>query len=209
MNNISRLTQYGDYYQLRVTLNESVKNDLKKFDNLWSQYNPRKPHIQRQGLCVINERGSCGPGPALDSLFEYNKENNVKLTDHDFNKPTELYYSSRALQNMLGDHLSWCIRTHFLKLKPGGFFPPHRDHSYRGIQDSFRLIVPIENCNPPESYFVFENTILNWKYFTLYFVNTLKTHTLFNANTTNDSIWLVINAKLCNESINFVEKHLL
>lgn len=208
MNDISRLTQYGDFYRLRISLHKSVKDDLNKFDNQWSQYNPRKPYIQRQGLCVINEKGSCGPGPALDSLIEYNKENNLKLSDHDFNKPTELYYSSNALQHMFKDNLSWCIRTHFIKLKPGGFFPPHRDHSYKGIQDSFRLVVPIENCNPPDSYFIVEDKILYWEYFTLYFVNTLKTHTLFNAHPINNSIWLVINAKLCNESINFVEKYL-
>lgn len=205
--NISQILQYGDHFRLRMNLHHSIISDLKKFDDKWSQYNPRKPNIKRQGLCVLNERGKTGPGPALDSLKELNSENNILWNESDFDKPTELYYESNALQNLLSDKLTWCIRTHFIRLEPGGFFPPHRDHT-RGVQNTFRLIVPIENCNPPDCRFMLEDTSLYWEYFRLYFVNTTKVHTLFNASPTKNSIWLVINAKLCEESIEFIEKYL-
>ena len=66
--------QYGDFYQLKHTINTSkILKTLKDFEDKWSQYNPRKSHIAREGLCVFNYEGRCGPGPALDSLKEYNR----------------------------------------------------------------------------------------------------------------------------------------
>jgi len=179
--------------------------DLESFDDKWSAYNPRK-EINRQGLCVLNNTGITGPGPAIDSLHEYNKEHACWIKETDCNKPTELFHESKSLQTCLGDMLPWICRTHFLRLGPGGFFPVHRDHKY-GVQDSFRIIVPIKNCNTPKFVFMIEDKILNWNYGSFYVINTTKAHTLFNASM-DDSVWLVINAVLCKESIDFIQAKL-
>lgn len=205
---ISHLSQFGDQYPLERSLCiDSITNELENFKDKWSPYNPRKDWIARDGLCVLNERGACGPGPALDSLGEYNRENNTSFTEQDFNKPTELYHNSGALQYVMEDMLPWCIRTHFLRLRPGGYFPPHRDHNL-GEQKTFRLIIPVENCNPPYARFILEDKSLYWNLGTMYYINTTKQHSLFNASTDMDSIWLVINAIVSDESVEFVSKNL-
>lgn len=199
---IHEIIQFGDQYKLNRRIDTSKMLDqLKDFEYDWSQYNPRKD-INRHGLCVLNERGSVGPGAALDSLYEYNKENGTEIGETDCNIPTELYHKSSELQEKIKDIIPWCCRTHFLKLGSGGFFPTHRDHKF-GIQNTFRIIVPIKNCNPPQTFFMIEDKVLNWEEGSFYVINTTKAHTLFNASM-DDSIWLVINSIVCRESIDFV-----
>lgn len=205
---IEYVNQYGDQAELDVNLDcEKLLEEIKLFDGKWSQYNELKPWIKRQGLCVINERGKVGPGPALNSIYEWNKKNGTSYTELDFDKPTELYYASSQVQRILKDILPYCVRTHFLKLPRGGFFPEHRDHRGRN-QKTFRLIVPIQECNPGAVRFMIEDRTLYWRCGKMYYINTTKPHTIFNASTNQDSIWLVINAKLCNEMIDFVSDKL-
>lgn len=207
--NIAHLSQFGDQYRLQLNVNiDRLLDDLDDFEDKWSHYNPRKSWVARDGLCILNNTGKCGPGPALDSLNEYNIENKTNLTEFDFNVPTDFYYHSKTLQNMMEDMLPWCIRSHFLRLRPGGYFPPHRDHNL-GEQDTFRLIVPVKNCNPPYSRFMIEDRSLYWDDDgSLYYVNTTKSHSLFNASANLDSIWLVINAIVTDESVEFISKNL-
>ena len=65
----SDVHQYGDFYKLNYFLDpKKILETLSSFEDKWSQYNPRKNHIRREGLCVFNYDGKCGPGPALDSV---------------------------------------------------------------------------------------------------------------------------------------------
>lgn len=205
-SSIWNILQFGDFIPLDVSIDNSIKRDLKTLDSKFSKYNPRD-NIPRDGLCVINERGQSGPGPALDSLKQYNSENNTSWGETDFNLPTEVYNESPALQNLLGNIKDWCVRTHFIKLHPGGYFPPHRDHT-RGVQNTFRLIVPIYNCNAPYCRFMLEDTTLHFEHNKMYFINTTKQHSLFNASPKRDSMWFIINALLCKESIDWVINNL-
>lgn len=207
---IQSFYQYGDQNRLEIQVDvEKVLEDLELFESKWSQYNTLKPWIRREGLCVINERGECGPGPALESLSEWNKKNNTNLTELDFNIPTEFYHQSQEIQNALKDILPYCFRTHFLKLKPGGFFPEHRDFiGYSEDQKSLRLIIPIQNCNPGSMRFMIEDRTLQWDMGSMYLVNTNKVHSLFNLNPSEDSIWLVINCQVCKEVFEWTSKNL-
>jgi hypothetical protein len=208
LTDISSIKQFGDFYRLNSYFDvDQLFHDLDGFKDKWSKYNPRKDWIKRDGLCVVNESGKCGPGPALDSLGEYNRENGTSLTELDFNVPTELYKSSSELQRVVGPMLKWSIRSHFLRLPPGGYFPPHRDHVY-GTQTSFRILWPLENCNSPHFRFMLEDKTLHFDYGQCYVVDTTKTHTLFNCSTTHDSIMLVVNARLCEDSVRFVQDNL-
>lgn len=201
--------QYGDFYKLGYYLDTNkILKTLKDFESKWSQYNPRKAHIPREGLCVFNYSGKCGPGPALDSLKEYNRIHNTNIGESDCNKPTELLWESKELQHFFEPLVGSVVRTHFLKLKPGGFFPPHRDHT-RGVQNSFRIIVPIYNCQPPHSNFILEDKILYMEHGYPYVINTTKLHWLFNAHAEEDQIWLVINAKIDENCMEFIENGLL
>jgi len=208
MIDISKITQFGDFYRLNNKFDtKKLLQELESFEDKWSKYNPRKDWIKRDGLCVINETGKCGPGPALDSLGEWNKEHGTSLQELDFNVPTDLYNSSSELQRVMEPMLNWSVRSHFLRLPPGGYFPPHRDHTH-GEQNSFRIVWPLENCNPPYFRFMLEDNTLHFENGGCYVINTTKTHALFNCSSSQDSLMLVVNARLCEDSIRFVQDHL-
>jgi hypothetical protein len=193
---IERFMMLGDQTVLDIKINEvELLNQLKKFDDKWSKYNNHKPDIRRDGLCIINEDGINKPGPALNSLAEWNKEHGTNLSELDFDTTTPVFEET-MLKDVLGDIRSECYRSHFLRLPPGGYFPPHRDFS----MNSFRVILPIYNCNPPSTRFMIEDKTLSWDHGRFYIINTLKEHTLFNASDGVDSIWLVLNVKLSQKS---------
>lgn len=208
MRSVYHIYQFGDQSKLGVKLDcKKILDELKPFDKEWSQYNTVKPYIHRKGLCVINERGETGPGPALESLGASAKKYNYsKFDERDFNKITPVYTHCHELQKILQDILPSCVRTHFIRLGPGGYFPPHRD-SKVAEQTTFRLIVPIQSCNPPYTRFMIEDKTLHWQMGYMYVVNTTKEHTLFNTSD-QDSIWLVVNAIVNNDTFDFVRRNL-
>ena len=177
---------------------DTILEGLKQFDENWTKYNPRK-NINRWGLSVTNLDGKLGPGPDLDSLYEYNKENNTSISESDFIIPTPVY---DVVKSYCDPFKEWLFRTHILKLKLGGCFPSHVDNIGPTI-DSFRLLVPLQICNPKEEgYFIYEqNKILFWEYGHLYFFNTCKRHVIFNANDQYNHIVLIMNVKLTKESV--------
>ena len=196
----SDLLTYGDFIQLKNSCNsKELLEEIKDFE--WKQYNPRK-NVNRYGLSITSNDGSLN-GEDLDSLYEYSKEKGRICDEDEFTTLTDVNYKSKEVQKLVNPFKPWLCRTHFLNFRRGGYFPPHRDHS-KGIQNTFRLIVPIQNFNPPFCRFILEDTTLYWEQNKMYFLNTTKHHTLFNASPKRDSIWLIINAKLCKETIDFV-----
>ena len=195
---IDRLTQYGQFIELDITTDaEAMIAWANEFD--WVKYNPRKD-INRWGLSVTSLDGGLSGRPDLDSLYEYNKENGTGYNEKDFNVPTPVL--NDQIKNLLEPWKDNYYRTHFLKFGPGGFFPPHRDWNYHsGRADSFRLIMPLRNVNPPYFNFVLEDKMLHWEVGRLYFVDTLKMHYLFNSGF-NDSYWLIVNVDLNPDTVN-------
>ena len=195
---IHKLTQYGQLIELDITTDaEEMIAWANEFD--WVKYNPRKD-INRWGLSITSLDGGITGVPDLDSLYEYNKENNTVYNEKDFNVPTPVL--NKQIEDVLAPWKDNYYRTHFLKFGPGGFFPPHRDWNYSsGRPDSFRLIMPLRNVNPPYFNFVLEDKTLHWEVGRLYFMDTLKMHYLFNSSF-NDSYWLVVNVDLNPDTIN-------
>tara|TARA_B110000305_G_scaffold173631_1_gene191922 strand:+ start:1552 stop:2166 length:615 start_codon:yes stop_codon:yes gene_type:complete len=188
---IHNLTQYGQQIELDITTDPEMliawANDFE-----WQKYNPRKD-VNRWGVSVTSLDGTFN-GIDLDSLSEYNKENGTAYNEKDFNVATPAL--NKQIHDILKPWNNNYYRTHFLKFGPGGFFPPHRDWNYTtGVADSFRLIMPLRNVNPPSFNFVLEDKTLHWDVGRLYFVDTLKMHYLFNSSFT-DSYWLIVNVDL-------------
>ena len=201
---LDKITMLGDFYALEMWHPpHEILDDLKSYDDKWTQYNSHKPWIPRQGLCIINEDGINKAGPALDSLLEWNKAHGTNYTELDFNISTPVL-TDTVLNDFLAPIRQWCYRSHFLKLPPGGYFPPHRDKSW----ESIRLILPIFNCNAPLTRFILEDKTLSFELGRMYFVNTLKEHTLFNASADQDSVWLVLNYEVNNNSVDWIHKNL-
>ena len=205
---IQYIYQFGDQIALNKYIDPyDMEKELKVYKDQWTQYNPRKSHIKRYALSVLNHNGKIGPGPDLDSLLEYNRIHKTDFKESDFNKPTPVWTNSKILSDFLEGIFPYCMRAHFLKLAPGGFFPPHRDHTY-GKQNFFRLLVPIANFNPPYFYFMMEEKPLYWEYGRLYVLNTTKHHALFNTSVHRDSFCFVITVQVCKESIDYVSSQL-
>ena len=54
------------------------------------------------------------------------------------------------------------------------------DH-YERENKSFRLFLPIYNCNPPFNYFILDDKILHFEHGRMYFLNTCKEHIEFTS----------------------------
>jgi len=193
----NEISQFGNQIELDITTDENILiSHANNFD--WVKYNPRKD-VNRWGLSVTSLDGGITGVPDLDSLYEYNKENNTKYSEKDFNKPTPVL--NNQIDALLKPWQGHYYRTHFLKFGPGGFFPPHRDWNYEtGVGDSFRLIMPLRNVNPPQFNFVLEDKLLHWEPGRLYYLDTHKMHYLFNSSFT-DSYWLVANVDVNKDTI--------
>lgn len=181
---------------------ESLKTFVTSKELEWNRYNPRKP-IERYGISCTSLNGEIEyPHIDLDSILEYNRENGTKYTELSFNKPTKYYSLIQPWIKGLESHI---CRSHILKLKPGGFFPIHRDIRRIDII-SFRLFLPILNCNSPQMAFILDDEIQRFDHGKLYFINTSLAHALTNF-CTKDSIFGVINVALNEDSVRWVMKN--
>tara|TARA_B100000902_G_C27192359_1_gene854560 strand:+ start:19 stop:639 length:621 start_codon:yes stop_codon:yes gene_type:complete len=185
----SRLLTYGDVIPLRFKCSpEKVRQEcFNKYE--WKQYNPRKK-IPRYGLSITSLKGELD-GIDLDSIVEYNKENNVRYTEMSFNTFTDVYHNSPELQKVVDPWKGHLGRSHILHLPPGGYFPPHKDLPiYTPQQGSLRILIPLIDCNVPDLYFIHDGKTLTFQDGRAYFVNTNKTHSLFSFN---DTYMIVLN----------------
>lgn len=199
------LTVYGDVYETTFKL-DKPKDFIKWSENNFKyvQYNPRKS-IQRLGLSITSLNGQLSGIPDLDSLAEYNKENNTNYKERDFAIKTKVYYYP-DLEKILHPVEKHIFRSHVIKLLPGGFFPAHRDFS--GTQfENYRALIPLDNLNPPSFYFLVDGKIQHWQYGALYFVNTAKCHVLFNASVMPSYV-IVLNIDLNIDTVNYLTKNL-
>lgn len=192
------LARYGNCYALKQKQNtKDIKDLLSAYEDSWIPYNPRKK-IPREGLSVTSLDGGLSGIPDLDSVREYNIKNNLQLDETDFNKTTELFpFVNESLYNFK-EHLG---RTHFIRMHKTGCFPTHRDMYSREL-NSFRLFLPIENCNPPHTYFILDHKVLNFEHGRLYFLDTCKEHVVFTSGST--SLFLVANIILSEQSVDLV-----
>lgn len=196
------LTRYGDCYSLKQQLNTKITlNHLENYKDKWVKYNPRKD-LPRYGLSITSLDGGISGIPDLDSIHEYNIKNNLKLDETDFNTITELW---PIVESALLPYKNYLGRTHFIKMDRGGCFPPHRDNHTIKL-NSFRLFLPISNCNPPNNYFVLDDKILHFDHGRLYFLDTCKEHTVFTTN--QSSVFVVANIILNEQSVETVLKNI-
>jgi hypothetical protein len=199
------LSAYGTVYETTHRLNDPEKFIKWTEENFtYVKYNPRKD-INRYGLSLTSLNGELDGVPDLDSLYEYNKENKTSYGERDFRTFTPLY-EYQELQECIKPIEKYLFRSHILKLGPGGFFPPHRD--FYGMNfDSFRIIVPLLNMDPPAFTFIVDAEVQHWNHGSFYFVDTAKMHYLFNAGFSNVYM-LVLNVELNEDTVNFITKNM-
>ena len=203
---VNSITAFGDVIPLKIKIDpKNFYNHIIKYD--FVKYNPRKP-IERYGLSLTSLNGGLDGVPDLDSLSEYNRENNTNYIDRDFKTFTEVWYKSEELKNSLKDISDFIFRSHVIKLKPGGVFPIHRDFNKANF-DAVRIIIPIAGCLYPQNVFILDGKIIHdWEPGRIYFINTLKEHLLFNTDI-SDSYWVVFNLEVNDQVARFIHKNFL
>ena len=198
---ILHLSSLGDIVPLDFTIDiKKLKDELSLFDNDWKQYNPRKPN-NRQGLSITSLDGGLSGVPDLDSLFEYNKQNNTLISEVNINVKTPVASNISVIQPLF-DTLG---RSHFIRLNKGGFFPPHRDGKILDVT-CFRIITLCHNCNKGQFAFIYEDKVVVLEPGRPYFVNTRKQHSVFSY--VDDSVQCVLNIPLTIENYESVIKSL-
>ena len=172
------LLSFGDLIPLKLKCDvKKLFDETEKF--VYLKYNPRKD-IERYGLSITSLDGSLN-GVDLDSIKEYNKENNTEYDELSFNKFTEVYHTSSEIQKIVEPFKDHIGRSHILSLQEGGYFSPNRDLPvYVEQQNSLRILVPLKGCNPPVMYFMYEDKPLHFEHGRAYFLNTNKSHNLFS-----------------------------
>lgn len=195
---------YGQQIKTRFYINPDNFLDwiYKNFE--WKQYNPRK-QINRYGLSITSLDGGVSGNPDLDSLREYNQQEGTNYGEHSFTTRTPVadYPELKSILDKFGEGV-W--RSHLLRLDPGGFFPPHRDHKEPFI-DCFRLIVPLQYTNAPYFNFVIDGKITQWDDGFVYFADTTKEHYLFNGGG-HPSYWVILNIENTVENVRKVLNNL-
>lgn len=194
-----KLLSFGDVIELSMSINpDKLLSEIKH--HVWSQYNPRKEN-NRLGLSITSSDGTLN-NIDLDSLYEYNKEYNTRYNELSFRTKTQVYYDSEEIQKITKPFDSSLCRTHLINVKKNGSFPPHRDWKIIDKQESFRILVPLQDCNPTNMYFMYENKPLYFEHGHAYFINTNKNHSVFSFS--DNAIFIVMNIMCSYGSINTV-----
>ena len=95
MTNYYKLLSFGDVIETNIEVDPyTLLNEIKDYE--WSTYNPRKEN-NRLGLSITSSDGSFN-GIDLDSLYQYNEENNTRYKETSFKDKTEVYYKSSQIK---------------------------------------------------------------------------------------------------------------
>jgi hypothetical protein len=199
------LARLGSCYELNISGNtlELLNTINTDFSDCWRPYNPRKGEINRHGISITSLDGGFSGVPDLDSIAEYNKLNNTRVTETEIRTKTSLY---PHCEKWLAPFANVMGRTHVIKLDPGAYFPVHRDNVSPDI-DSFRIFIPLENCNYPNLFFMMKREVLQFTHGKVYFLDTCYEHTVFNASYSSPSTFIVGNIDLNEEAVRAVVKN--
>lgn len=192
----SAITTYGDVIVTKLYQKpKTILNELEEFSDNWKPYNARK-HPGREGLSITSLDGGLSGIPDLDSVQEYCRINNVELVEMDFKTRTPTY---KIVADLIEPFKNDLGRSHFIRHKPGGFFPPHRDigKDLKEIK-SFRLFIPLKNCNPPQTWFMLDRKPLTFEHGRAYFINTCIEHTVFSCA---DAMFIVFNVAVNSNTV--------
>lgn len=157
---------------IRIDLNQYM-SEIRRFDNDWVDYLPRtdRPN-NRKALTLTNLPGKTHTD--VPSLAEASYAAGRRLSELEFNEPTDVYRACKSLQPFLD---SWqpLGRTFIVQSNTGGYFVPHRDHPSMP-RESFRLVVFLNNVGPLQYDWLMDDRKMYIQPGQVYYVNTRMTH---------------------------------
>ena len=198
------LSLLGDFVPLNIKINcNQLMTELKPFEGQWPPYLPRpdRPN-NRTGLTLTTIPGKTWKDSP--SLAEASYENKRRVSECEFNSPTEVFHSCKSLQPLF-EKFSNFGRCFFVNCGIGGYFVPHRDHPAMP-RDVFRLAVFVNNCDPYHYDWLMDHEKLIIEPGRVYYINTRRTHRTISW--TQDSIHLICNIPLTSENVQRVISNL-
>jgi hypothetical protein len=180
---------------IRVDVNRYMQ-EIAQFDDAWVEYLPRTDRQNnREALTLTNLPGRTHQD--APSLAQVTHELGRKVSEMEFNTPTDVYRECTSLHPLLE---AWepLGRTFIVKSNIGGYFVPHRDHPSMP-RDVFRLIVFLNNCGPLDYDWWMDDRKMAIEHGRLYYVNTRLTHRTISW--VNNSQHLIMNVPFTTENV--------
>lgn len=191
------LSLIGDFEPLNIKINcAQLMQELEPYRGQWPLYLPRpdRPN-NRTGLTLTTLPGKTWKDSP--SLAEASYEARRRISECEFNQPTEIYNSCQSLQPLF-ERFPEVGRCFFVNCGIGGYFVPHRDHPAMP-RDVFRLAVFVNNCDPYQYDWLMDHQKLVIETGRVYYINTRRTHRTISW--TPDSIHLILNIPLTTENV--------
>jgi hypothetical protein len=191
------LLNLGPFEPLNIRINiGQYLQEIKQFDNDWVDYLPRtdRPN-NRKALTLTNLPGKTHKD--VPSLAQASYAAGRRLSELEFNQPTDVYNSCTSLQPFL-DQWSPLGRTFIVQSNTGGYFVPHRDHPSMP-RECFRLIVFLNNCGPLQYDWLMDDRKMNIQMGQVYYVNTRMTHRTISW--VDNSQHLILNIPFTTENV--------
>jgi|FLYM01.1.fsa_nt_gi hypothetical protein len=192
------LAGLGPVAELNFRIDSNVfRSELLSFEKSWQPYNPRKEN-PREGLSLTSLDGGLSGIPDLDSLPEYNRIHGTLYGEESFTTPTEAYRKLKSLTPILeqfGPHLG---RSHLIRFKAGGHFPPHRDAFWRGLT-CYRVLGLCDNCGRNEFVMLINDQKVNLQQGHFYLIDTRLEHSFFSF--ASDCTIVVLNIMLHEDAV--------
>lgn len=184
-----QLLSLGNVIPLNLTINLSqLSQELSAYENQWIEYLPRSDRTNnRKGLSLFGF-----PGDDMNdglSLPEASRRVGRRLSEMEFNNPTEVFYHCKSLHSLFS-YFNPVGRSFFVKSNAGGWFYPHRDHPSL-FRDSMRIVVFCKNSKAGQYDWLLDDKKLEIEEGRAYYVNTRLVHKTISY--VNDSIHLILN----------------
>lgn len=194
------LSNLGPFEPLNIRINlGQYLNEIKQFDNDWVDYLPRtdRPN-NRKALTLTNLPGKTHKD--VPSLAEACVAAGRKVSELEFNEPTDVYRACNSLQPFLNQ---WqpLGRTFIVQSNTGGYFVPHRDHPSMP-RECFRLIVFLNNVGPLQYDWLMDDRKVYIQPGQVYYVNTRMTHRTISW--VDNSQHLILNVPFTSENVSKV-----
>lgn len=174
LSNELALLNLGSFVPLNINIDlTKYMQEIKQFDDSWVEYLPRtdRPN-NRKALTLLNLPGKTHID--VPSLAEASYTAGRRLSELEFNQPTDVYHACTCLQPFL-DQWQPLGRTFIVRSDIGGYFVPHRDHPSMP-RECFRLIVFLNNVGPLQYDWLMDDRKMEIQPGQVYYVNTRMTH---------------------------------
>lgn len=198
------LLNLGNFEPLKINIDlNKYMQEIAQFDNDWVEYLPRpdRPN-NRKALTLLNLPGKTHKD--VPSLAEASYEAGRRLSETEFNEPTDVYRACTSLHPFL-EMFQPLGRTFIVKSDTGGYFVPHRDHPSMP-REVFRLIVFLNNVGPDQYDWIMDGRKMFIQPGQVYYVNTRMTHRTISW--VDNSQHLILNVPFNNSNVNKVLQNL-